>query len=372
MADLWLNGFRSVADCASRELIASPPSTEAYKWPIPAHPHQNLASLVTRATRVSDLPAAGEDLRILSPARLDMFTIQNGFFAAVPDHFGMVFTPGGEGIREACLFSAPSRQRITSVRIGEISDIVFDEVFISFDGGWTNWFHWICFALAKSAVAAEVVSPACRIVLPDWTPHSATSFSRAAWQQSLSAFGLADRVTLLPAGIYRARKLHLLWTDTERASDIIPFDRFAGVFQRLQHRLHVVSQTPKRIIVARDRDPRLNQAEQALLHDVAQAHGFALMRFETMDFAAQAGSLLNADLALGAHGAGLVNILFGREQLGVLEINRNLDGPGGAPRPWFYMLANSRRQRYMTLDADLGELTKQYLDAAIEVLTARV
>ena len=34
------------------------------------------------------------------------------------------------------------------------------------------------------------------------------------------------------------------------------------------------------------------------------------------------------------------------------------------------MLANSRGQRYMTLDRDLGELTKPRLDAAIEALTA--
>jgi hypothetical protein len=372
VSDLWLNGFQSIADCASRELVAALAPAAGYKWPVLAFPEQDLAPLVRNATSRGDLPAAGAEVVMLTPSRLDLFTIRNGFFSVGSGCDGMVFTAAGEGIREACLFSAPARERITSLRIGAVSDTVIDEVFLSFDAGYFNWFHWVCFALAKSAIAAERLSDACQIVFPNCPPTIASGFNQVAWQQSLSEFGLADRVTLLPPGIYRARTIRLLWTDTVRACDIIPFGCFARVFRRLQGRFRPDPDAPKRILVARDRsgNPRLEPAEQALLHDVAKAHGFVATYFETMDFAAQASSLFNAELALGVHGAGLVNVLFGREQLGLLEINRRLDGPAANLRPWFYMLANSRGQRYMTLDRDMGELTKPCLDAAIEALTA--
>jgi hypothetical protein len=372
VSDLWLSGFKPIAECASRELVAALAPAAGYKWPIMAFPQQNLTPVVSAATTRRDLPVVGGEVMMLSPSRLDMFTIRNGYFAIGSGHDGMVFTGAGEGVREACLFSTPSRERATSLRIGEINDTIMDEVFLGFDGGWSNWFHWICFALAKSSIAAERLSPACQIVLPERTPSTGTTFSHAAWQQSIAAFGLDGRVTSLPPGIYRARAIHLLWTDTVRASDIIPFGCFARVFERLQRQFRPDPDAPTRIFAVRDRvpDPRLDPAEQALLRAVAVAHGFQPVYFEAMDFAAQADSLFNAELAMGVHGAGLTNILFGREALGVLEINRNLDGPVGGLRPWFYMLANSRGQRYMTLDRDLGELTKPRLDAAIEALTA--
>src|SRR5476651_1708465 len=101
-----------------------------------------------------------------TPSRLDLFTIRNAFFAIGPAHEAMVFTAAGEGVREACMFSAPARQSVTSLRIGEIDDTAIGDVFLGFDGAWNNWFHWICFALAKSAIAARLLSPGCRIVLP--------------------------------------------------------------------------------------------------------------------------------------------------------------------------------------------------------------
>jgi len=51
----------------------------------------------------------------------------------------------------------------------------------------------------------------------------------------------------------------------------------------------------------------------------------------------------------------------------VLELNLRLDGET-LPRPWFYLLAHGRRQRYMMLDSDAGDLTRDRLQAVIGTL----
>jgi hypothetical protein len=54
----------------------------------------------------------------------------------------------------------------------------------------------------------------------------------------------------------------------------------------------------------------------------------------------------------------MTNILFGRSSLRVLELNQRLDGES-LLRPWFYLLAFdfARRQKYMMLDRDVGDLS---------------
>jgi capsular polysaccharide biosynthesis protein len=86
-----------------------------------------------------------------------------------------------------------------------------------------------------------------------------------------------------------------------------------------------------------------------------------------MNFSEQTQAVFNADAVLGVHGAGMANILFGHEDLKVLEINRPLDG-GGLLRPWFYLLAHARRIRYRFLNSAAGDVTEQRIADALETL----
>jgi hypothetical protein len=40
--------------------------------------------------------------------------------------------------------------------------------FIGLDGAWSNYLHWLCFAIAKSHIAARILRSDCAIVLPDY------------------------------------------------------------------------------------------------------------------------------------------------------------------------------------------------------------
>ncbi len=103
------------------------------------------------------------------------------------------------------------------------------------------------------------------------------------------------------------------------------------------------------------------------MEDVASRHGFIPLDLETLDFDGQPEALFNAECVIGVHGGGTANILFGRDTLRVLELNLKLDGEG-LLRPWFYLLAHARRQKYMILDRDAGALSRERLNVAIETL----
>jgi capsular polysaccharide biosynthesis protein len=146
-------------------------------------------------------------------------------------------------------------------------------------------------------------------------------------------------------------------------------DEFHDVFKRVRRGLRLRPHLPRRLLLSRGQagSLRISEAETALLEQVTARHGFVPLHLETLDFRAQAEALFNAECVVGVHGAGMVNILFGQDRLRVLELNLRLDGES-LPRPWFYLLAHARLQKYMMLDCDAGDLSSARLDAAIESL----
>jgi capsular polysaccharide biosynthesis protein len=57
---------------------------------------------------------------------------------------------------------------------------------------------------------------------------------------------------------------------------------------------------------------RISTAETALVEQATARHGFVPLHLETLDFHEPAEALFNAECVVGVHGAGMVNILFGR------------------------------------------------------------
>ena len=193
--------------------------------------------------------------------------------------------------------------------------------------------------------------------------------SAASWRQSLDAFGLAGKARFLPPGLYRASPIRFFWTRPDEPTDLTYLDAFHEVFARVRRGLRPCPESPRRLLLSRTGawDTRISETETALVDALASRNGFTTLHPHELDFGAQAEALFNAECIIGVHGAGLTNILFGRSTLRVLELNLRLDGET-LPRPWFYLLAQSRRRRYVMLDRDAGDLTRDRLQAAIDVL----
>ena len=72
----------------------------------------------------------------------------------------------------------------------------------------------------------------------------------------------------------------------------------------------------------------------------------------------------NADVVIGAHGAGLSNLIACQQGTRVLELNRGLSGESWL-RPWFYMIARRRSLRYSFLDLDINPLDHKFLRSIV-------
>jgi Glycosyltransferase 61 len=369
VAELAVAGFTSAKACADEQsLVLVQPSRGAYPAPPPAYRGQDLSWLARRlphAVRTDGTP-------LVPTLRLHLYTLHNGRFCVGQGMDGLVLTANGRAVQEMSTFSELGRARAAQVthHLSE-ADAILDDVFIGFDAAWGNWFHFLCFALGRSALAASLLPSACRIVLPDLASRPATEvrFSAATWQQALASFGLNQATLKLPPGIYRARRLRFLWTEPDAPTDITYLAEFQRIFASIRRGLRGCPDLPRRLLIARDRatDTRLEPNETDLLHRIAAEHGFVQMHFEAMDFHSQVAATFNAEAIIGVHGAGLANLLFGRGNLGVLEVNLSIGGES-LPRPWFYLLAMARRQRYLVLNRDVGELNATRLHAAIDAL----
>jgi hypothetical protein len=229
----------------------------------------------------------------------------------------------------------------------------FDEVFVGFDPAWNNYYHWLCFAVARSYIAAKILPRDCAIVLPDYQAHAHDpstlltghlAYSEAVWRQSLDLADLSHRVLPLPAGIYKARRIYII------SDGMILSELFYRSFYEMRTNLRRPCGTPQRVFISRKAgELRMRLDEHQALEISLARLGFAAVQLEALPFVEQAKLFYNAEIVVGAHGAGLANILFGSDQLKVLELNRELD-VGRGLRPQFYLMAAHRNFCYSFLD----------------------
>ena len=242
------------------------------------------------------------------------------------------------------------------------------------DAALHNYFHFLCFMIGKYAVALKYLPKSCKMVIPDLEGRTKSGYSRmayrnASYQQALAISGLAGSVTRLPVGIYRAKKLRFLWTQPNGPMDLLDIPDFYSAFMKMRGALKRRAGLPRRLLVWRDQsiDPRLTPRDSEMIRTVCQQHGFELVRFETMDLLGQAEAVYNADAIVSPHGAGLANLLFGREELRVLELNYEIDN-NESLRACFYQIAAGVGQKYMVLNGSRGEINHRSLSDAMDIL----
>jgi len=313
------------------------------------------------------------DNALLAPGvELRLFTVENGAFFIGGGLDGTIVTEDGQPIHQTAAFRTRHDIRPGEEATVEVADTYrLGEVFIGFDGAWRNYFHWMCFALAKSYMASRLLDRSVAIVVPDYRDglsRGGISYSETTWQQSLQFSGLQQRVTPLPEGLYRARKLHFFWTVPGQPTDIMYLSTFREVFDEMR-RHAVPMQDQQRIYLARGRgvSSRIGDAPAAILADELERFGFRTTSFEGADLRHQISVFASAQQVVSPHGAGLTNSLFHPGGLRVLEMNRVIEGET-AFRPWFYVTSAIRGHRYLTLDSQASDFSAARVAEAVATL----
>ena len=81
---------------------------------------------------------------------------------------------------------------------------------------------------------------------------------------------------------------------------------------------------PKRLFISRERAGVKRLLNECALYPLLEAYGFKVIHFETMPWIEQLKLCWNAEIILGAHGAGLVNIIYTKPQTPLIELISDL------------------------------------------------
>lgn len=344
-----------------------------YRLPSPvlAYPGQDLWPLM-HGIRSASI-GIGEQALMAPGVELRLFTIEDGAFFIGSGLDGTVVTADGRPVHQTAAFRTRHDIRPHEPARVEVADSYrLGEVFIGFDGAWRNYFHWMCFALAKSYMASRILDRSVAIVVPDYRDglrHGGISYSETTWQQSLQLSGLEGRVTPLPEGLYRASKLHFFWTTPSQPTDIMYLSTFKEVFDVMSRHAIPTARDYERIYLSRARSvsSRISDEPAAILAAELERRGFRTLGFEGADLQQQISIFAHARQVVSPHGAGLANSLFHPGGLHVLEMNRVIEGETSF-RPWFYVTAAIRGHRYLTLDSQAPDFSARHVAEAVTAL----
>lgn len=365
-----LKAFKSVHEIPSGEVVIRQ-GPAPLNLPPPAFPGQSLSDLLSGLGTAS-IRRGQQHEWMIPGVELELYTLDNGLFFLDHGLDGTVATEDGYPVHESSAFrSHPSAGREAETVI-DANPIDLGEVFVGFDGAWRNYFHWMCFGLVKSYLAQRLLNKAVLIAVPDYRAaleSGPISYNEATYNQSLLYSGLSERVTHLPRGVYRARRLHFFWTDPPQPTDIIYLPQFYEPFDHISRHAIPVDPLFRDIYLGRSKSvaSRIDSGAAQAVAETVERHRFTTIDFEGLDLLQQISIMAGAERVISPHGAGLTNCLFNRTGMCLLELNKALDGQSSL-RPWFFLLSHGRGHRYVMLDTGLQDFSASHVESALSVL----
>jgi alginate O-acetyltransferase complex protein AlgJ len=242
-----------------------------------------------------------------------------------------------------------------------------DDIFVGADAAWHNYFHLLCFGMAKSAMALPYLPAACRIAIPDYAARIGVSdleYPQTVYDEAVAMSGFADRALRLKPGLYRVGRLRFVSPAPSDPKMLIACAPFYGWFQTVRKRASHHPRSPRRVFLSNGAPQGVAPEIQALVATACAAHGFAVVDTSRLSLLQQINLFHNADCVVAFSGPPLVNILFGRDDLRILEINIEQDG-NATLRSGFFEIASARGQFYLCLNVSVGDVTEEHMQDAL-------
>lgn len=364
----------SIAHMRPEFTIWHRPAQPRVKLPQPVWPGQSFAALAKGFDRYSATPS--QDFAQLSDLQFHLFALPGAAFVIGNGVDGLIVRQDSNKIAEPACFtdSSVSKLGLDLTSLG-LPIRYLDDIFVGFDGAWQNYFHFLCYSLARCNTVNPYLPQSCQIVIPRFEQRPGgfeMAYQESTYRQAIQLSGLAERLTQLPMGVYVCKTLRFMWSLPRQPTEFLDMPPFYHFFAQMRAKLRYQPEAPRRLLLSRAnaRDPRIGAEAAELVQAICLARGFTVVHFEDMDFLAQAEALYNADCIVAPHGAGLVNTLFGRDELKVLELATELDGDGSV-RACFYQICANRGQPYMILNGSQGEINVERLTQALDFLCCR-
>jgi hypothetical protein len=177
---------------------------------------------------------------------------------------------------------------------------------------WNNIYHWLVEMLASALTLAE------RFDLPLFIPEERPRFV----SEYLGLMDLETRCLSLDGGVYHADLLHLVAIPASGLDRPSP-RQVAKVRQALLARVPHEPNRSRRVYVSRDDAPDRRVLNEDELTAALTTYGIERVQLSELSVADQVKLFAEAELIVGAHGAGLANIVVAPTQACVLELVGN-------------------------------------------------
>ena len=174
-----------------------------------------------------------------------------------------------------------------------------DDVFLGWDSAWHNYYHFLCLGIGRSFLANPILGRKTKIIVPDYASrknYSQMGYGQDVYDQALHLSGLTDRVTKLPVGIYKAKRIRFFWPDRRDPTFFDDMTIFDSAFDYMRRQIPT-NDTPRKLFLSREKhhNPRMTGAEIEKFDERISKSGFEKVYFEQMSLLDQA-TLLKPDL----------------------------------------------------------------------------
>ena len=298
--------------------------------------------------------------------------IENATVMIQSGYDGVVIDPHRRVIKETNYYSTIWRTQVLSGDI--VTDVPtheLDQLFVGFDSAWFTYYHWLCFAIGSSRLAASMMDPAIPIGFPDYDdrlPEHPIKFSKEVYTQSIKTIDPA-RLKIMLRGEYKVRRLYLPYILESQNTDATFLPIYRSQFTQIASSVDQ-RPMPNRVFVSRSlqgANSRITSDEDTRIEAICARYGFQKVFLETLDFNQQVELFANAEAVIGPHGGGLTNMLFARPGTKLIELTRMID-EGRGLRPWFYAIAAASQHQYAFLNADAGDFSAERIEACFKTL----
>ncbi len=290
------------------------------------------------------------------PMDLNLSTLENVYLLVERGRDGVVIDAEGNLIHETTFFADSDFSRFTLEFLRDTAVDLDQDVFLSMDGSWRNYYHWTIIGLGRSMLYNHCSNNKHPSIVIDYLSRDSKTwkigFSHDLWCDSMKETGVLANSIVLRDGVYRIKSLDYLWHTVDQPPYLSFFPSFYAGFDEIANRVEDAVAVKRNIIVSRILDPRLTPTGQEAASLLADKAGFEVVDFEALEFAEQIRLLGQTNVIVAPHGAGLSNLLYARRSAKIIELNKRLNGEKDL-RPWFYLLASGKNQRYSYLDLDL-------------------
>ena len=194
-----------------------------------------------------------------------------------------------------------------------------------------TYYHWLLESLPKLYLLRDYISEV-TVLLPE---HYNEDFH----QQSLAIFSVSKTVSIQEKYNYHVKSL-IGATQLKQAHHNPQL--LKGFVEFLKERVSLDFKVADRIYVSRYQAKTRHVKNESHLKPILNLHNIKVVYLEDYSFDQQISIFHNSQLVIGAHGAGLANMIFMKKESSILEL-RPFDG---GTNYFFYALANACSHHY--------------------------